>query len=428
MQRVVFRDLGGPERDLSDEEHRWITALAPQLNTPPAVSFGSSRAREEPEPVLIPQLDGGWRAGRYIGELRRDGLVLEIVPRLGIETIAAWVGAIFNVRIIPGSASQSGTSALIAQLVAATWRSALVDAARDGLPGFREPQRHVGPFARGRLDVAATARLRVAKQPLVASIDRPRRLDNPVSRSIVAADRVLDRRLNGNWRGPRTTEIITHLRGATGQSATVPSRRDLDRVRYTPITLPYKRVAELSWQIAKRRGLHAAATAEHDDGLLLDVAELWELFLVHCAKRAFGAANVTHGTTLNATRSLLVSATDSTRTMGRLYPDIVIGPIDRPWLIIDAKYKPLNDYRRVDREDLYQLHAYMHAYGDYARPTPGMLAYPHLDDESAPHPERHGPWRTTTGASARFERLSVDEAGCVAQLRRLAADGRDLAG
>lgn len=418
MQRVVFRDLDGPQRELSDEERRWITTLAPQLNAPPAVSVGASGAREEPELVLVPQLDGTWKAGRYIGELRRDDRVLEIVPRLGIETIAAWVGAIFNVRIITGSASQSGTSALIAQLVAATWRSALIDAARNGLPGLREPRHHVGSFARGRLDVAASARLRVARQPLVASIDRPRSLDNPVSRSIVAADRVLDRRLPGNWRGPRATEILTHLRGATGQRATPPTRQELRRVRYTPITRPFERVADLSWQIAHRRGLHAAATAEHDDGLLLDVAELWELFLVHCCKRAFGAANVTHGTTLGATRSLLTSTTDPAQTMGRLYPDIIVGPIQHPRLIIDAKYKRLTNYPGVQREDLYQLNAYLHAYSD-AKP-PGFLAYPNFDDAPPPRPQALGPWTTASGRQAHFTRLPTTEQACIAALTDLA--------
>ncbi len=188
-------------------------------------------------------------------------------------------------------------------------------------------------------------------------------------------------------------------------------------MRYTPITRPFERVAELSWQIARGRGLSTSATAEKDSALLLDVAELWELFLVHCARKAFGAANVTHGTTLNSSRSLLRSTVDPSTTMGRLYPDIIIGPLDNQTLIIDAKYKPLNDYRGVDREDLYQLHAYVHAYAS-AEP-PGMLAYPDLGVTPQPRAQRLGPWLLASGQSVSFVRCPVTEPACIEHLRSM---------
>lgn len=425
MTRVVFRDLAGPDGDLDEDQLRWLARLAPMLNTPSPISLQTLAARrEDPEPVLVPQLDGSWRAGRYIGELQRDGRVLEITPRLGIPTIAAWIGAIFNVRITSRAASQRGTSALIAQLMAATWQTALVSAARDTLPGLRRPQYLIGPYASGPLDVAATAKLRIARQPYLASTRRPRQLDNPVTRSIVLAERALSRRLHGTtWQTPRSREILTTMRGAAGPRPTLPSARELAAVRYTPITLPYKRVAQLSHQIASGRGLRASATAETDDALLLDVAELWELFLLHCARRAFGNANVTHGTALNETRALLHSASDPARTMGRLYPDIIVGPPHQPNLIIDAKYKRLTDgpYGGVAREDLYQLHAYTTAFAEN-RPARGALAYPQFDQSSAPAAQANGPWEVTgSGTQLQFTRLPVTEPECIAALQSLAA-------
>lgn len=195
----------------------------------------------------------------------------------------------------------------------------------------------------------------------------------------------------------------------------------LDQVRYTPITLPYKRAAELSWQIARSRGLRASATAENATGVLLDVAELWELFLVHCARRAFGASAVTHGTHLRRAGHLLESVSDSKQTLGRLYPDILIGPPAAPVAVIDAKYKPLADPRGVDREDLYQLTSYLTA---YRRPQPphGVLGYTRFpDDTRGSRAQAYGPWRLPTGSRVDFCQLPVSENECVSALRALVA-------
>ena len=106
---------------------------------------------------------------------------------------------------------------LIAELIAATWRSAVVEATRHGLPGLREPRELQTPYARGRLDISKTLRLRAARRPQVSSIHRPKVVDNPVSRVLVLADRVLDRRLGrSDWRGTRLAEVMPRLRGAVG--------------------------------------------------------------------------------------------------------------------------------------------------------------------------------------------------------------------
>jgi 5-methylcytosine-specific restriction enzyme subunit McrC len=421
-ERLVFGDLVGliePDRSLSPEEDAWLSALVEELD--PAdftVSVGSSCAATEPEPVLQRQLNGSWKAGRYIGELRREGRVLEIRPRLDIADIAAWAGAILNVRVVPRAAEQYGMSALIAELIAATWRVAVAQATRHGLPGLREPREREAPYARGRLDVSKTLRLRATRRPQVASVERPKVVDNAVSRVLVLADRVLDRRLaRADWRGSRVAEVMPRLRAAVGSRPALPSRRELDRVRYTPMTLPYKRAAELSWQIAHNRGLRAAATAETTEGVLIDVAELWELFLVHCAKRAFGASMVTHGTQLREARYLLHSITYPGATLGRLYPDLIVGPLDTPAVIIDAKYKPLADPRGVDREDLYQLTSYLTAHPTSPQPL-GMLAFTAFPGQAQfSAAEEHGPWHLPTGNHVRFERLPVTESACVRALK-----------
>lgn len=421
MGRLTFADLAGADRIPTTEETGWLSELASTTDLDNVTArLGRSVAAADAGPIVTCNPSGQWRAGRYIGELHRAGHILEIRPRLGIETVAHWAGAALNVRILPNAGEHIGSQALIAELVAAIWRAELVNAARHGLPGLRTPRTHISEVARGKLDVSNTLRLRAAGRPHIASISRPKNLDNPIARTIIAADWVLDSRLRRrDWRGERVEELMPRLRAAVGSRPKLPSQRELDAVRYTPITLAYKRVAELSLQIARNRGLQSQATGDSAEGLLVDVAELWELFLLHCARKAFGAANVTHGATLPQGRHLLLSQQYPGSGLGRLYPDIVVGPVDRPVAIIDAKYKPLEDPRGVDREDLYQLNAYLAAHS--VAPVPmGALAYVRFPEQAAPaYAESKGPWRTSHGHSVWVTRLSTDEAKCIAELKAL---------
>ena len=212
----VFHDLVGPDRPPTTEEDAWLSAIAAETDAQELVlQIAASNAAREPEPVLSRQSDGSWRAGRYVGEIRRGGRTLEIRPRLGVETIAVWAGAALNLRILPQAAEQRDSSVLIAELVAATWRASIIEAARHGLPGLREDATHIGAFVRGRLDVPATLRLRAGRRPLVASRPRPKQVDNPVTRSIAIADRVLHARLRRpDWRGDRLEELLPRMHAA----------------------------------------------------------------------------------------------------------------------------------------------------------------------------------------------------------------------
>lgn len=424
---IVFEDLGGridnqsgkaTSKPLSKADDRWLTALVAEVDAaaytfPLSPQRGSHR--DENQPLLTRQQDGTWRAGRFIGEIRRDDRILEIRPRLSFPIITAWASAALNLTLVPQSAGRSGISYMIAEMQAATWRRALTNASRHGLPGLRAELHHRGPMVRGHLDVKGTIGLRARRSPDLASVSKPKVVDNPVTRAIVLADRVLDRKLHRKgWRGTRLDELIPHLRAATGPRPALPNRRELDSVRYTPITQQYRAAADLSWLIAKYRAPGGDASSDTHDGVLLDVAELWELFLLQCLRRAVPNRTVVHGTTNDAT-ALLTSSLDPTKSMGKLYPDFVIRDNGNSSHILDAKYKRLQDPFPVVREDLYQLTTYLSGFGNETERSVGMLLYPQLD--TAPSTaETLGPWQIAGGARIHFARLPVDESACVKAL------------
>ena len=168
--------------------------------------------------------DGRWWAGRFIGEISFEERQLRIAPRLGVDVVGAWLARALNVTIVPKAASRAAGGPLIAQLVDRMWSAALADAARHGPPRFRRPERHDGPYVRGRLDIIGTIRHRAAHEPVVTSAEHVRSLHNPVSRVLVLADRTL-RSLIGTpmpWRPDLAEEVLGQLRGEVGSQSRSP--------------------------------------------------------------------------------------------------------------------------------------------------------------------------------------------------------------
>lgn len=407
------------------DEAAWLDRLQRHLRSSEHVIRLGDALSEDEDHVISRDATGQWQAGRYIGELVFEGRRLEIYPRLGLDVIGHWLEGALNLVAVPETAEQHASESFIALLMAAIWCRQVDVAARHGPPAFRHDVTHEGFFVRGRLDVRQTARLRGRASPHVASVMRPRELRNDVSRTLVAAERVLTQAVgHDRWRTPRVREILPQLYPAVGARPRLPSLTDLRRIRYTPITRPFKQAAELSWRIARHEGFGANAEPGNVEGLLLDVAELWELFLLSCVRAAAATLRVEHGTAGGGEAFLLTSTQDPDRGLGRLKPDILVWEGDRLRAVIDAKYKRLVDRRPerpqgVDRGDLYQLTSYLAAL-DVEGTTVGMLLYPADPNQtSTASGETYGPWLLGSGSEVRFQRVAVRPEAAVADVAAL---------
>jgi 5-methylcytosine-specific restriction enzyme subunit McrC len=421
---VVFQDLS-PRTATDAPEDRWLARLAAHLENEDHVLrlAGGKRVDDEDEPALMRGADGNWWAGRFIGELRFEERELRIEPRLGIDVIGAWLAHALNLSIVPKAATSASQGPLIVQLIDRVWSAAVADAARHGGPRLRRTSHHDHVFVRGRVDVPATVRHRAARRPLVGTTRTERDFDNPVARVLVLADRALRSLLPAtpSWRPTLTGELLGQLRGAVGSQPSFPDLEDLRRVRYSPITRRFESVALLSYEIARRRGHLTSASSADASGVLIDVAELWELFLVYSARRAFGPAHVEHGTAEREGTHLLRSMSKPGAQLGRLKPDILIrDSAGALAAVVDAKYKRLRSWRGspsgVDRGDLYQLTSYLSGHD-----VPlGMLAYPpHGTDEAIA--DLDGPWLTRAGQETRFVRVPAIADDAIASFRALVA-------
>jgi len=422
MSTLEFTDLSPYRGELTRDDDEWLAKVA-RIN-PRDYRIGISGERPDDEewlPLLERGHDGRWRAGRFIGSMTVEGRRLIIWPRLGIDVIEAWLDQAFGLVAPPTSASHAETDVFIVRLLARLWCRAIDSATRHGLPSLRLPRSHEGLFVRGRLDTRQTVRLLARGQPLVASVTHDRSLDHPVTRTLVRAERALADRLadTAEWRTERVRQVLPHLRAAVGSRPRLPTQFELDSVRYTPITLPFKRAALLSHRIASKLGYSATDEPGAAEGILIDVAELWELFTLNCARQTLPIGyRIEHGT-MARRRDYLLRSEEGSHGMGRLKPDILVMQGDQVTAVIDAKYKRLAASQErpngVDRSDLYQLAAYA---SRYAPEGVAALVYPHDSDSPPARAEATGPWHSA-GTTFEFRRLATDPAACREQLAAL---------
>jgi 5-methylcytosine-specific restriction enzyme subunit McrC len=232
-----------------------------------------------------------------------------------------------------------------------------------------------------------------------------------------------------SWMTRRARDAMPHLWAAVGTKPTLPSAVELRRIRYTPIRLPYRGLVQLSWELARGRGLRSAGEGEAE-GLLIDMAELWERYVFACVRRAaLPTDEVIHEAAGDGRKRHLYRSMTAEATMGRLLPDIVVYRKREAIAIVDAKYKLISNRAEarqgVTRDDRYQLAGYLAGLGH--RDMVGMLAYPAeldkrgqerlLDQQAVSSAEAEGPWRGPVDTTALFSRISFEPARATQQLR-----------
>ena len=428
--KLIAKDCSPINPQPTAAEADWLRRVAASVRAGDFV-VPISGDRDDDEPIVYCSWDGTWWAGRYVGSLSFEGSSLVIEPRFGLATLRNWLFEATSVVLTESPGRLRQDESFIAQLLASVWAHGFVEAARHGLPALRRDVATKGPTIRGRLDVAASIRLIASAGREVVSVRSERSLDHAASDAIIAAYGVLRRWLgvpDEQWMPARAKELIPHLMAVTGPRPRVPTKAELDRIRYTPITAGFAPIAELSRQIANRRGLTADVDASGETkGVLLDVAELWEMYVLSVLRKAATPLSVKHGTReRDASKKLLWSDVNG-QGLGTLIPDAILYAHSDVRGVADAKYKSLHPSANApngpQREDLYQMAAYL------GRFTPlddkaawGLLAYP--DDPSRPTvapAEQLSPWSLGQGKKVVFASLPHDPTRATEKLRGLIA-------
>lgn len=423
--RINARDCCPLQPQPTADEAQWLRRLATSVRASDLViPFADER---DDEPIVYCAWDGTWWAGRYVGSLSFEGHRLTIEPRFGLSTLRNWLFEATSIVLTESPGQLRQDESFIVQLLATVWAHGFVEAARHGLPALRRDISTKSSTVRGRLDIRSSLRLLASGGGEVVSVRSERSLVHAASDAIVSAYGVLRRWLpDEKWLPQRAKELLPHLIAVTGSRPRIPTKVELDRIRYTPITAGFASVAELSRQIANRRGLSADIEANGETrGVLLDVAELWEMYVLSVLRKAATPLTVKHGTRERMTSRKLLRSDVSGKEIGTLIPDAILFQHGDVRGIVDAKYKSIHPSASApqgpQREDLYQIAAYL---GRYAPNTStsalGVLAYPH--DPSTPtvsFAESHNPWSLADGEKVLFVALPHEPAEATGKLREI---------
>lgn len=423
--KITARDCCPLHPQPTAEEVQWLRRLATNVRASDLViPFADER---DDERIVYCDWDGTWRAGRYVGSLSFEGHRLTINPRFGLPTLRSWLFEATSVVLLESPGQLRQDESFIVQLLATVWAYGFVEAARHGLPALRRDVATKGPTVRGQLDVRSSLRSLASGGGEVVSVRSERSLIHAASDAIVSAYSVLRRWLpDEKWLPQRAKELLPNLIAATGSRPRVPTKAELERIRYTPITAGFAPVAELSRQIANRRGLMADIEANGETkGVLLDVAELWEMYVLSVLRKAATPLTVKHGTRERMTSRKLLRSDVSHEEIGLLIPDAILSYHGEVCSIVDAKYKSIhpsaNAPQGPQREDIYQIAAYLERYAlSSTASVLGVLAYPY--DPVVPtvsFAESNSPWSLSDGKKVYFVALPHEPAEATDRLRKI---------
>jgi 5-methylcytosine-specific restriction enzyme subunit McrC len=421
---------------LGREDDDWLRRLVAIAKPAELLLPIGTGGEDDDEPVAVFDSAAGlWRAGRYVGEITFDGGTLRIEPRFGMPALMRWLGAIWGVRLVESKGVFREQRFWLWLVIAHLWAGRLIAAAKHGLPYRRVDTVHEGRALRGKLLARETALARAIGEDHLVSLTRARVVDPTIGGILLAAfDRLLEalggRGERAAWLPDRGKTITDELHAALGGRAGKEATRGRATPRYTPITEAYRSAVDLSLSILAQRPRAPATGGEAKTyGILLDMAEIWELYVARLLQVGLPGLRVAHmGRTTKHFRWLLTGVGGA--TFGSLRPDIVIlDAFNRCFAIADAKYKTTRinagNASGVLREDLYQLAAYLSAFGDPASQLDGFLIYP--DDPEgviARSLAPKNPWRFAATAQRNlwFLAASNDESSLLAEDERALAE------
>jgi 5-methylcytosine-specific restriction enzyme subunit McrC len=421
-----------PITPLSDDDEAWLKELLRESDTT-ALTLGLSGAGDTEESPLafFDGRTGEWHAGRFVGELRYQGRTLRILPRFGMPVLSRWLSKIWGVRVLASQGQEESGRIWLWELIARMWAGRLTLAAKHGLPRTRYEERYEGLAIKGRFLVRESAvHLHTGRNVLVSRTRNPH-LDHRIGTILLGAYDCLRRELahlggESTWLTDRGATLIADLRSGLRAVAARDSLTERTRVRYTPITEIYRPVVDMSQAIMRQHPFAASAKGDRQvTGVLLDMAEIWELYVFHLLRDGLVDYVVTHTGREATAERWLYTHSAAGPSLGALKPDILVRKLasDDVVAVIDAKYKRTTSGAGrpfgVEREDLYQMAAYLTAFHD-ARSIAGILVYPRAGTEGTiSQLQQLGPWCLRGGPDRRLSFVGVD---CKAQPEEAGAE------
>ena len=402
----------------------WLEALANNNWADDNYSLFNDEKQRDAEPVVYTDMYGKWWTGRYVGTLTFKEVTIDIKPRFGIQFVMNNMPLVNVIGVDIDRAFGKGGQ-FVQYLQALLWLNQLIKAARHTLPSIKMDKHHESLVCKGRIDVRGTIKQRAKASDKVVSISRYKALVNPVSVAIVLAFNEIKNWLPNHdvmrFLPPLVATRLNQMITAVKRQSRVPSYVELSKVRLSSLAQAYKPLAVMSLDILKRKGVSERDKSQNNKTLLLDVAEVWEFYVLDVLQSVV-ATSEQSGLTVEYSAqcdgSYLLRGKEGERKLGRLLPDYLLTRFGKTVVIADAKYKRLGDkpWQSPKRDDLYQMTAYLSANPECDR---CVVLYPSWDENKSSKVEMNNPWLLASGQSISFVTVSTGKELAVKALSAL---------
>ena len=328
-------------------------------------------------------------SSHYIGRYSHEGYAIIINPRFG-NTFNYLVSYASNIYIPYGESEISFNSQNNSYwLIALLWKAMLNRALTTG----QIPKEYITVTKNqknyhGRLTIAKHIRANLCDATRFYCSYKKLSMDNTINRVIRSIYIIL--KSKGLSSLVAEFEAYDKYLCSMGVGAKVVDVHEIDDIRYTRLSAPYKPVMELSRTILANHKAESSndKSVNSDVSYFIDIAELWEMYLLKLLQNNLPSDYYVYSPNTGFGDSLLEGG------MREIRPDIIIEKNGRVLMIIDAKYKDYTQFGKsalfgVNREDLYQMTTYLHHYGKEDQSIIGLFTSPFPCSEDDVHAYSH---------------------------------------
>jgi len=342
--------------------------------------FYFSGKERDSEPVFT-YYNNQWWVNRYVGEIsfnfQEQEYLIIIKPRFGELFLFELLEVIFNFKFAKSNHSLSFAKKdndYIKKIIAKIWLNKLTQANKYGLPRSNIKKFFSGVQIKGKLNVRESILPYKSSKNLISSS-----YEKTINPEIASVLYETYKKLSKSYGLPQINklpknaiQVIHHLELAKKQS----QKR---KTYYDSSTLPkiyqsYKEVIDLSISILSNKTLNNRSSNKSGYSFFLDMAELWEMYLLKVLQDKFSIDGWT-------VTSEIIQTYKGTFYQRKLIPDIVFRKGNK-MAVFDAKYKLMRgSYLDVDRLDFFQIHTYKAYYNKTNQLLISGLLYPIVNNK-----------------------------------------------
>lgn len=314
----------------------------------------------------------------YIGCCRIGDISIMLRPRYGAKIFNYMLKYAVNIYVAPNESGNDSVASNFYWLIALLWKSMLNKALSQGhIPkDYVRETKNLESF-RGKLNLHQHIHANLTNQSKFYCTYNTLTANNTINKAI----RLVYSILNSEHCGAIIKDFAHYDERLESMGVALHpiGVAEIDKIKYNKMNSVYRPVMNISRNIIQNKGLSAGKDKSSTPAYFIDVAELWEYYLLKVLQRNLPDYRVYSPNSYYGDFLL-------ENCMRQIRPDIIIEKDGKIVMIIDAKYKGYTQIGRtsssgVHRDDLYQMTTYLYHYGQ-GLPLVGILSSPEVQGDN----------------------------------------------